>query len=191
MTPEISDRQAKTRPRAARRGGFTLVELALVLLITSILLTLVLPRLPRLGAAQLDASADRLAAIATYLADESSLRGRIYRLTIDLDENAWEVEALRPWDAPDDAAQATTPQQPREEWDPYGRSGTLPAGVFFESFTGDDGEQSSGRQSIWFLPEGAPEDVRVALGEDGGRRSDVLFDAGAGRARVLAQRTEP
>jgi len=171
--------------------GFTLVELALVLLITSIMLTLVLPRLPRLGAAQLDASADRLAMIETYLADEASLRGRIYRLTIDLDENAWEVATLRPWSDPAGAVGEAAPAQPLSEWDPYVRDGRLPDGVFFDSFTGSQGRRSAGRESIWFLPEGAPEDVSLTLREEGGRQVEIFFDSGASRARVLPPETTP
>ena len=128
--------------RLRTTSGFTLMELALVLLITSIMLTLVLPRLPRIGAAQLDSSADRLATIVTYLADESSLRGRIYRLTIDLDENAWEVETQRPWEAAGADTQGTPGNELREEWDAYGRSGHLPDGVSFDTFTDGDGDMS-------------------------------------------------
>jgi len=157
----------------------------------SILLAMVVPRLPRLGAAQLDASAERLATIATYLADESSLRGRIYRLTIDLDDNSWEVETLRPWDETSSDLHATPREQPQQEWDPYGRSGRLPDGVAFERVIAGDSERSSGRQSIWFLPEGAPDDARIALSGEGGDETAVFFDAFAGRARVAPWETAP
>lgn len=160
-----------------------------MLLITSILVTLLVPRLPRLGAAQLDASAGRLASLTTYLADESSLRGRIYRLTIDLDDDSWVVETLRPWDEPTGDPHAAPREEPQQEWDPYGRAGRLPDGIVFESVASGDTERTSGRQSIWFLPEGAPEDVRVALAEDGGRKVEVLLEADVGHARVLAQET--
>src|SRR5205085_7341007 len=65
-----------------RERGFTLLEVAVTMLIIALLLAIAIPRLPRIGRTDLEASADRLASTMSYLADEASLRGRIYRLTL-------------------------------------------------------------------------------------------------------------
>ena len=79
--------------RAARSRGFTLIELALVLVIVGILLSFVAPRLTALGQARREADARRLAALLGYLHDEATLRGRTFRLRVDLDEARYEVAA--------------------------------------------------------------------------------------------------
>ncbi|HYB97968.1 MAG TPA: type II secretion system protein [Candidatus Limnocylindrales bacterium] len=174
---------ARKRPAPARRSrGFTLIELALTLLIASILFSLLLPRLPALTAAQLDASADRLSVLMTYLADESALRGRIYRLLLDLDRDSWEITSIRPY-----VTRKDEPPEFEEEWDAIAEDGVLPEGVRFETLITPEGEHISGRQPIYFLPEGAPQSVRVRVAEDDGGLREIEFDAASGAARVLTE----
>jgi len=118
-TPAISEGE-----RAAnKQAGFTLIELALVLLILGVLLTLALPRLAFIGEQRLDSAARRLAVVISYLHDESALRGRIYRLTFDLDRDSYAVEVERPY------AKDVTARDFSEQWDPYARSARLPEGI--------------------------------------------------------------
>jgi len=166
--------------RRDRQRGFTLLEIAVTLLIAAILFAIVLPRLPRVGRTDLEASADRLAATMSYLADEASLRGRIYRLTLDLEVDRWDVAALAPFAA--ETGQAAKPEFHEDADDPMARSVALPAGVSFDAVIRRDGEERSGARAIFFLPEGLTESVGVRLVEEEGATSVVHLDAARGKA---------
>lgn len=175
--------RATMRPAPRRRGqrGFTLLELALTLMIMGILLAMAVPRLPRLGRTDLESSADRLASTMTYLADEASLRGRIYRLTLDLDADQWTVAALAPFAAP--GTQADKPEFHEDAEDPLARSVVLPPGVYLDAVIDRDGQTSTGSRAVYFLPEGLTENLSVRLEEDDGATATVVLDAARGSAR--------
>jgi prepilin-type N-terminal cleavage/methylation domain-containing protein len=166
--------------RRSRQRGFTLLEIAVTLLIASILLAIAIPRLPRTGRTDLESSSDRLAATMTYLADEASLRGRIYRLTLDLEDDRWNVAALAPF--ANTTSEADRPEFHEDADDPMARAVALPPGVFFDAVIDHDGETSAGTKAIFFLPEGLTESIRVRLGEQDGARSVVSLDAARGSA---------
>lgn len=175
-----------------RAAGFTLLELALVLLLAAVLFSFALPSLPGLGPTRLESGAQRLAATLTYLADEASLRGRIYRVSFELGGSRWEVSAIAPY-SPDGAgppSAGAAPAPAREfslvEDDPMAEPRELPAGVVFDSVSGDGGLDAAGMRAVYFLPEGGSEDLRVRLAEDGGGTVDVTFDAALGAAEVAA-----
>lgn len=170
------------RPRPAGRRpcrddrGFTLLELALTMLIVSILLAFAVPRLPSLGRTDLEASAERLAATMTWLADEASLRGRVYRLTLDLDREQWSVAALAPYaggGGPGDEG-IDFREDPA---DPMARAIALPDDVVFEAVIDREGETGIGTREVFFLPEGVTESVGVRLADVDGATSLVELDA--------------
>ena len=168
--------------RASERG-FTLLEIALALMIMAILLGLAIPRLPSLGRTDLEASADRLATTMTYLADEASLRGRIYRLTLDLDDDQWTVAALAPFAPLEDGT--TRPEFKEDAGDPLAGAVALPDGVGFDAVLDRDGSTGSGDRDVFFLPEGLTESLDVRLVEEGGASVLVKLDASRGSARRL------
>lgn len=172
--------------REPRRGerGFTLLELALTLLIMAILLTLAIPRLPRLGRTELEAAADRLASTMTWLADESSLRGRIYKLNLDLDTEQWSVSALAVFAGT--PAEAARPEFREDPDDPLARTVALPPGIALDVVVDRDGETGSGTRSVFFLPEGVTENVSVRLVNEEEASVVVTLEA----ARGLASRGE-
>jgi len=174
-------RQSRSGDSRRRERGFTLLEIAVTLLIASILLAIAVPRLPSFGRTDLETSADRLAATMTYLADEASLRGRIYRLTLDLETETWDVAALAPF--ADSGVEANRPEFREDPDDPMARSIALPPGVFFDAVLDRDGETSVGTRAVYFLPEGLTENVGVRLGEHDGARTVVQLDAARGSAR--------
>jgi len=150
----------------------------------AMVLAIAIPRLPRLARTDLEASADRLASTMTYLADEASLRGRIYRLTLDLDQNAWQVAALAPFAEPDDPAAPSRPEFREDGDDPLAHAVALPAGIRIDAVLDRDGENAGGQRPIFFLPEGPTESLSVRLREDDdGARVTVVLDAAQGAAR--------
>jgi prepilin-type N-terminal cleavage/methylation domain-containing protein len=165
----------------SRQHGFTLLEIALVMAIVAILLGLAIPRLPSLGRTDLEASADRLATTMTYLADEASLRGRIYRLTLDLDAEGWTVAALAPFAPMEDGA--TRPEFHEDADDPMAGAVGLPDGVVFDVVLDRDGTTGAGRHDVFFLPEGLTENLGVRLAEESGATALVTLDASRGSAR--------
>ena len=154
-----------------------------MVLVVGLLLAIAVPRLPSFGATDLEASAERLASTMTWMADEASLRGRLYRLTLDLDTERWEVAAVAPWAATAAGAAGETAFVEDTE-DPMARTIALPDGIFFESVTGAEGEERFGRRAVFFLPEGSDESLSIVLGESEGARALVFFDAARGVARV-------
>ena len=171
-TPEISDR------RHRRSAGFTLIELALVLVIIAIILSFVTPRLMELGRARREAEAQRLAALLGYLHDEASLRGRTFRLRLDLGASRYEVAA-----AP--AATAEVDEETyAEEWAPLARSATLPSGVAVESVETATTFASSGVVDLFFHPESDSPGARITLVDEHGGTSRLVLDGVTGRVDV-------
>jgi prepilin-type N-terminal cleavage/methylation domain-containing protein len=68
--------------------GFTLIEMAVVIVIISMVAIIVLPLLPSTGAAELRNSARRLSTVVRYLGDRSVTTKTPYRMRLDLSDNA-------------------------------------------------------------------------------------------------------
>jgi general secretion pathway protein H len=74
-------------------AGFTLLEIALVILIIGVVLTLTIPRLRDPGRAELMAQSRRLVMIFRLLRSEAVLNGYSYRLNYDLNQQRYWVTA--------------------------------------------------------------------------------------------------
>ena len=74
-------------------AGFTLIELAVVVVLIGLLLGLVLPRLPGVGEDRLEATARRIAGMTRHIYNEAALTGLEHRIRIDL--NAQRIEGFR------------------------------------------------------------------------------------------------
>ncbi len=75
----------------SRSGGFTLLELSLVLLLLSVMLVVALPRFRDRDRAELLAHAHRLELTFRFLRNQAVLSGVAYRLHFDLDQQRYWV----------------------------------------------------------------------------------------------------
>jgi general secretion pathway protein H len=76
------------------RDGFTLIELAVVIVILGVMIALVAPRLADIGEANLKRSARHLTGMIRFLHEESQAKKTIYRLSFDIQEGHYWAEAL-------------------------------------------------------------------------------------------------
>ena len=77
--------------RRRREGGFTLIEIGLVLLIIATVVALVVPRFRDQSRQELQSQTRKLAATFRFLQEEAILNGRVYRLNFDLDQQRYFV----------------------------------------------------------------------------------------------------
>jgi prepilin-type N-terminal cleavage/methylation domain-containing protein len=90
--------RARRPPRQIRGArGFTLLELALVMFIMGLMLSLVLPYLGGFRYAKLKSETRRLAGRASYLFDEASGQKVMLRLVFDIDHNGYWVARYDPY----------------------------------------------------------------------------------------------
>lgn len=80
-----------TAGNSTDQRGFTLIELAVVVLLIGLFSALVMPRLPWVGEDALKASARRLAGVIKYYYNEAVLTKTRYRLVFNLDEQSFGV----------------------------------------------------------------------------------------------------
>ncbi|GIW39549.1 MAG: hypothetical protein KatS3mg076_0126 [Candidatus Binatia bacterium] len=156
--------KARCESSRAAGGGFTLIELALVLLIVGIVLSFAAPRLGDRSRMELRSHARRLATTMRLLRNEAVLDGRIYRLHFDL-------EAGRYW--------VTAEARPGDTTDPLARSGPLlrpvqlpPTVAFSDVVLATTGKLREGQVYTRFFPDGFVEPTVVHL--DNGREAFTL-----------------
>jgi type II secretion system protein H len=77
-----------------RQSGFTLVELAIVILLIGLFAAITVPRISGSGDRDLRASARGLAGTVKYLYNEAALSGREYRLRFNIDEGTYQARRL-------------------------------------------------------------------------------------------------
>lgn len=146
-----------------RQGGFTLIELGLVILIIGAIVALVVPRLRDQGRAELMSETRKLAATFRFLQQEAILNGRVYRLTFDLDQQRYFV----------------TQADADEEFQPtsgvLGRDVTLPSTVHIADLDlpYTFGKVYEGVGVTHFFPDGFVEPTAIHL--DNGQEAYSLY----------------
>ncbi len=174
-TPANSDRPVRRR-RGTPPAGFTLIELALVLVILSTLVSLVWPRLSLIEHGRLEHAARKLAAMLSYVEDEAALRGRSHRVLVDFDGARYRIES--------EVGQPGGATSFAEQWDDVMRPVRLPQGVRFVSVESDHARFVNGEAELVFLPEDATPEVRIILESSSGERTELIVEGGAGRVRI-------
>lgn len=81
--------------RTLHSKGFTLIELAVVIAILGVMITLVAPMLGELGEANLKRSARHLTGMIRFLHEESQAKKSEYRLRFDIQDGRYWAESLK------------------------------------------------------------------------------------------------
>jgi prepilin-type N-terminal cleavage/methylation domain-containing protein len=97
LRPDMVRAHPTRQTAASGPPGFTLLEIAVVIFIMGLMITLAIPYLGGFNGAQLKSEARRLAGRASYLYEEASTQKVIYRMTFDLDNNGYYVTRLDPY----------------------------------------------------------------------------------------------
>jgi general secretion pathway protein H len=157
-------------------SGFTLLELAIVLLILGIAASFVVPRLRTTDDVALQASTARLASIARWLYEEAAFRRLPMRLNVDLDRQVYWVTVFN-----DDL------EQPEFVVDgsPLAQPVALPDAVaFLDVVLPAVGKVQEGVVFAQFSPEGYADALVVHLEGRRGGRATLAVEPLTGRARV-------
>jgi len=76
------------------QGGFTLIELMVVIVVLGVMMTLIIPQLGNIGDANLKRSARHLTGMVRFLRDEAQAKKTVYRLRFDIPGNKYWTEEL-------------------------------------------------------------------------------------------------
>ncbi len=80
--------------RGQDHRGFTLIELAIVIVVLGVMIALIAPRLGEIGEADLKRSARHLTSSIRFLRDEAQAKKEVYRLVFDIEGGHYWAEAL-------------------------------------------------------------------------------------------------
>jgi prepilin-type N-terminal cleavage/methylation domain-containing protein len=161
--------------KRARDDGFTLLELTVVVFILAIVASFVVPRVADVSGVALGATARRLSQSVRYLYEEAALRGSVYGLVLDLDEQRVHVVRLdsETGEFVEDDAMLS-------------RELALPDGVRLTAVVLPSvGRLDQGAVPIYFYPEGFADPAWIQLGDDRERGYTVIVDPIRGRAEVV------
>jgi general secretion pathway protein H len=164
-----------TGARSSERG-FTLLELALVLLVLAIAASMLVPRLRDIDRVRLEAGADRLATTTRFLYEEAAFRQRPMRLHLDLDHHEYWVTVLD--------LEGDTPEFVVDET-PLARPAALPDGVAFRDVVLPAlGLVEAGEVFGEFHPEGWADPLVIHLRGRRGGEATIAIEPLTGRTRI-------
>jgi len=145
---------------STRQAGFTLIELAVVVLLISLFTLISIPLFSYTGRGNVQTSARHLSGTVKYLFNEAALSGLEHRLIYNLDRNTYRAMILET-------------DGSLEEVGGPGKETALRNGVRFSGVTlTDRGSFTSGEVTIRFHPTGWVEETIVHLAGD--RQEDAL-----------------
>lgn len=168
---------------AAGAPGFTLLEIAVVIFIMGLMMTLAIPYLGGFHGAQLKSEARRLAGRANYLYDEASNQNVIYRMTFDLDHNGYYVTRLDPY--------GPTPQFLPYSG-PWGDKVVMPPGLILRDVSVEGiGGAKAGSISCQFYPEGYVDATVIHLASVSGEVMTLSFNPLTGDVAIVSGDVPP
>jgi prepilin-type N-terminal cleavage/methylation domain-containing protein len=154
------------------RPGFTLAEIAVVLLLLGILLSVALPRFEGVGESEkLKTAARRLAGMVVESHSEAATKSRPFFLCLDLDEQRAWLSTVRPGREGESGRQ--------------GGFYNLPRGVLLkDAVHPGDGVVKEGRTSFGYWPQGGNEPGALHLITDDGEELTVFLRPYMGRTEI-------
>jgi prepilin-type N-terminal cleavage/methylation domain-containing protein len=90
-------KEIRTKSSRATGGGFTLLELAIVMFVMGLVMMIAVPYLGGLKGAELRSTVRRLASHANYLCEEAGAQKVLIRLSFDLNHNSYFATRLDPF----------------------------------------------------------------------------------------------
>ncbi len=181
----------RTPTSRTESGGFTLVELMLVIMIVGVVSAIVVVRLDRtLPGHRLRSAATEIMGLDDIARSESRLKGAAVSLTYDLDHATVTLTAPPP-PPPEAQAGEAPPAYTEAQPEPDVTAAyDLPAGVRIAGvYYGENGVVLSGTVIADFRPNGAVGEHMVILEESGGDRTAVFVPALVGTAFVVQDGT--
>jgi prepilin-type N-terminal cleavage/methylation domain-containing protein len=183
LRPRPAARRAKGIARLGARTssaspGFTLLELAVVIFIMGLMLTLALPYLGGFREAALKSQARRLAGRATYMYDEATGHKLVLRLIFDIDNNGYAAAQLDPYAVQPVFAPDTTMS---------GRPVMMPAAIRIRDVTVEGiGTVNRGTIATNFYPEGYVDATVVHLEDASGDVMTLEFSPLTGQVAIIS-----
>jgi prepilin-type N-terminal cleavage/methylation domain-containing protein len=147
------------RVESGRRGGFTLLELMLVVFIISVVLALALPTFTGMGERKIVSDAKRIASILRYLNDSALSTKESLTLRVDFKDKVIGYNG---------------PEGEKSE-----RFDSL-SGVELQS----RGMVTEGELFVFFSPLGAQENITIHLGDEGSPMA-VALNSMNGRVKII------
>jgi prepilin-type N-terminal cleavage/methylation domain-containing protein len=174
-------RRARAKARlgvSSASPGFTLLELAVVIFIMGLMLTLALPYLGGFREAALKSQARRLAGRATYMYDEATGHKLVLRLIFDIDNNGYAVAQLDPYAVKPVFAPDTTMS---------GHPVMMPAAIRIRDVTVEGiGTVNRGTVATNFYPEGYVDATVVHLEDASGDVMTLEFSPLTGQVAIIS-----
>jgi prepilin-type N-terminal cleavage/methylation domain-containing protein len=172
---------ARARPGVSIQSGspgFTLLELAIVIFIMGLMVTLVMPYLGGFRQVALRSQARRLAGRATYMFDEATGHKLVLRLVFDLDHNGYAAMQLDPYAVQPEFAPDTSLA---------GRPVMMPAAIRIRDVTVEGiGTVNRGMVATNFYPEGYVDATVVHLDDASGDVMTLEFSPLTGQVAILS-----
>ncbi len=158
--------------------GFTLLELAVVIFIMGLMLTVAMPYLGGFRQAALRSQARRLAGRATYMFDEATGHKLVLRLIFDLDNNGYAAAQLDPYSAQPVFVMDSTVS---------GRPIMMPAAIRIRDVTVEGiGTVNRGTVVTNFYPEGYVDATVVHLEDESGDVMTLEFSPLTGLVTIVS-----
>ena len=171
-----------SRAGACNNRGFTMIELAMVLLVIGIVSAVVMPRIGGvLDHQQMRRSINTLRGTVRLLHARAASTRHVYRLTFDLDRQMMTACSI---DTATDACQAEQSRHLRDYTFP-------PAVRLLDVVDGQGTKTSEGQAATHFHPTGLAEPSTIHLAGSADQQMTLMIEPLAGNVKVLNGYVEP